>query len=182
MRVKLGIPVAARYEDVVSTMQYWAEQIDAVVIGSTIYKEGDLFYNRLLAVYPSGDYLHYDKHNCFKMGSFSPGTDHLVINVGQHRFATYICYDLRFAQWSKNNDRYDSAIYIANWPTSRAEDWSTLLQERAIENRAHVIGVNCVGTDPSGVQFMGGSRVIAPDGMSLSICKNDEEEILIVEY
>ncbi len=174
--------VASKYADIVATMQRWARQIDAVVVGSTIYEEGGLFYNRLIAAYPSGEYLHYDKHNCFKMGSFSPGEDHLVIEVGGVRFATYICYDLRFPEWSRNDGRYDCAIYIANWPSSRADDWSMLLRERAVENRAYVIGVNCVGEDLGGVLFMGDSSFIAPDGSTVAACRSDEEQILIVEY
>ncbi len=172
--------VASRYSSIVEVMQRWAKQSGAVVVGSTIYEAEGLFYNRLLAVYPSGEYRHYDKHNCFKMGSFSPGTEHLVIDVNGVRFATYICYDLRFAEWSRNDNRYDCAIYIANWPTSRAEDWNALLRQRASENNAHVIGVNCVGVDPSGVHFMGASSLIAPDGSLVEACGSREEEQILV--
>ncbi|MFI3283340.1 MAG: nitrilase-related carbon-nitrogen hydrolase, partial [Rikenellaceae bacterium] len=165
--------VAYKYTDIVTTMQRWAKETNAVIVGSTIYEENNLFYNRLLAVYPSGEYLHYDKHNCFKMGGFAAGTEHLVIEIGGDRFATYICYDLRFPEWSRNDNRYDTAIYIANWPTSRSDDWSTLLRERAIENRAHVIGVNCVGTDLGGVTYMGDSSIYAPDGSLVAACKSN---------
>ena len=51
----------------------------SLVIGSTIYKEEGKYYNRLLAVYPDGKYEYYDKHNCFKKGSFSPGDRHLTL-------------------------------------------------------------------------------------------------------
>ena len=54
----------------------------------------------LLAVFPDGHYEYYDKHNCFKKGSFSPGEKQLVLNWKGHRLATYICYDLRFPDWS----------------------------------------------------------------------------------
>ncbi len=174
--------VAAHYNEIIDRMRSWAKQIDAVVVGSTIYEEEELFYNRLLAVYPSGEYSYYDKHNCFKMGSFSPGADHLVIDVGGYRYATYICYDLRFTEWSRNNGRYDTAIYIANWPTSRADDWNGLLRERAIENSAYVIGVNCTGVEPSGVTFMGDSSLIAPDGSLVAKCNSNEEQVLIVKF
>ncbi|MFR9524101.1 MAG: nitrilase-related carbon-nitrogen hydrolase [Rikenellaceae bacterium] len=176
------IAVAAQYESITSKIQWWAKETGAVIVGSTIYQEADLFYNRLLVAYPSGELLHYDKHNCFKMGSFTPGSDHLVFEVNGHRFATYICYDLRFEEWSRNNGRYDSAIYIANWPTSRAEDWSALLHQRAIENQAHVIGVNCVGKDNAGVEYMGESSFFAPDGSLITKGANGKEDIIIIEY
>lgn len=171
--------IASRYNDVILRMQEWAKMSGAVIVGSTIYQEGEHFYNRLLAIYPSADYYYYDKHNCFKMGSFTSGEDHLVIEVNGHRYATYICYDLRFSEWSKNDGRYDTAIYIANWPESRSEDWERLLSERAVENKANVIGVNCVGVDPSGINFLGQSSVYSPDGSLKAKCKDNQEEVLI---
>ncbi len=176
------VAIASQYEQIVKQMQRWANRSGAVIVGSTTYQEEDHFYNRLLAVYPTGEYLHYDKHNCFKMGSYTAGDEHLVIDVKGHRFATYICYDLRFPEWSRNNGRYDSAIYIANWPESRADDWDRLLSERASENNAHVIGVNCVGTDPGGTNFMGNSALYAPSGEVVAACESNKEEILIVRY
>ncbi|MFR9603123.1 MAG: nitrilase-related carbon-nitrogen hydrolase [Rikenellaceae bacterium] len=173
--------VAAQYPLVIEQMQQWAKHSGAVVIGSTIYEEDSLFYNRLLAVYPSAQYLTYDKHNCFKKGAFSPGNDHLVITVNGHRYATYICYDLRFEEWSRNEGRYDSAIYIANWPESRSNDWDQLLSQRAAQNEATVIGVNCVGIDPSGVSFIGQSAIYNPDGTLHSKCNDREDQTLIVE-
>ena len=83
------------------------------------YKEEGKYYNRLLAVYPDGKYEYYDKHNCFKKGSFSPGDRHLTLEWKGIRFSTYICYDLRFPEWSRNQGEYDVAIYIANWPEFR---------------------------------------------------------------
>lgn len=173
--------VAALYPTVIETMQRWASQSSAVVIGSTIFEQDGLFYNRLLAVYPSGEYHIYDKHNCFKMGAFSPGSDHLVITVNGHRYATYICYDIRFEEWSKNDGRYDSAIYIANWPESRSDDWNEILRERAVENNAYVIGVNCVGVDPAGISYIGESALYLPDGTLKAKCEEATEQILIVE-
>ncbi len=174
--------VARRYQETLETMQQWAKSTRATVMGSVIYSEDGLFYNRLLAVRPSGEYQVYDKHNCFKHGSFTPGDKHLVVDIKGHRFATYICYDLRFSEWSANNGRYDTAIYIANWPTSRSEDWSTLLKERAVENRANVIGVNCVGRDARAqIDFMGNSSVLLAAGDVVAQCATNKEQVIIVD-
>lgn len=80
------------------------------------------------------------------------------------RLATFICYDLRFPEWSRNENNYDIALYIANWPSSRSDDWNNLLKERAKENKAFVVAVNCVGGDRNGTVYKGESCVIAPDG------------------
>lgn len=173
--------VAGYYQKVVGKMKEWAAGSGALVIGSTIYKEEDKFYNRLLAVFPDGHYEYYDKHNCFKKGSFSPGDKQLVLHWKGHRLATYICYDLRFPDWSRNEDRYDTAIYIANWPESRRDDWNRLLRERAVENKANVIAVNCAGTDPAGVLYAGDSCVLSPDGDVKGECEAYKEDVQIVE-
>jgi predicted amidohydrolase len=52
---------------------------------------------------------------------------------------------------------------IANWPTRRINHWVTLLQARAIENQAFVIGVNRCGSDPF-LEYAGRSLVIHPSG------------------
>lgn len=171
--------IASYYPVILKRMQKWAKQSGALIIGSTIYKEKEKYYNRLLAVFPNGQYQYYDKHNCFKKGSFSPGNKQLIFTWHGHRFATYICYDLRFPEWSKNNGQYDAAIYIANWPASRREDWNKLLHQRAIENQVHVIAVNCAGTDPAGIAYAGESCLIAPNGETLAACKDYQEDIVI---
>lgn len=172
--------IASYYDTVINKMREWAAESNALVVGSTIYSEDDRFYNRLLAVYPNGDFKHYDKHNCFKKGGFTAGNEHLVVNWKGVRFATYICYDLRFEDWSKNDNRFDAAIYIANWPKSRSNDWKRLLKERAVQNKATVIGVNCVGTDLAGKEYQGDSRVISPDGKIIGKCSENSDEIKIV--
>ncbi len=111
--------VSQQYLNIIEKMQQWARQTNALIVGSTIYKEDNLYFNRLLAVYPDGTYQIYDKHNCFKKGCFSPGKERLIFSWKGFRFSPYICYDLRFPEWSKNQNEYDIAIYIANWPESR---------------------------------------------------------------
>lgn len=178
-RTKDGI--ASCYPAIVRKMQKWARRSQALVIGSTIYKEDGKYYNRLLAVFPDGTYRYYDKHNCFKKGSFSPGNAHLMFSWKRHRFSTYICYDLRFPEWSRNRGDYDTAIYIANWPASRADDWNRLLRERAIENKANVIAVNCSGTDLAGIVYKGESCLISPSGEVQAKCGDYKDEIVIAE-
>lgn len=173
--------VASRYADVLARMKAWAHELGALVMGSTVYCADGKFYNRLLAVYPDGSYRSYDKHNCFKKGSFSPGSEHLTLTWKQVRFSTYICYDLRFPEWSRNDGTYDVAVYVANWPESRADDWNRLLSERARQNRAYVIAVNCAGTDPAGMVYRGESGILAPDGSWQARCRDYADEVVEAE-
>lgn len=174
--------VAGRYEEIVDKMKSWAASTQALIIGSTIYRQEGKYYNRLLAVFPDGRYQYYDKHNCFKKGSFTPGQAQLIVEWHGHRIATYICYDLRFPAWSRNDGKYDTALYIANWPASRREDWNRLLRERASENKAYVVAVNCVGTDTAGLDYAGDSVLLSPSGETLGRCEPFQEEILKVDF
>ena len=55
------------------------------------------------------------------------------------------------------NSVNDRLLVVANWPRPRITAWRTLLQARAIENVAYVIGVNRIGSDPFGTDYSGES-------------------------
>ena len=54
-------------------------------------------------------------------------------------------------------------VVIANWPQARTHHWRTLLQARAIENQAYLLGVNRCGSDPF-LTYSGNSLIIDPRG------------------
>jgi predicted amidohydrolase len=130
--------------------------------------------NEALAVAPDGSLL----ARYAKVQPFTGGDEHLVHQPG-NRVVTFawrglciaplICYDLRFPELAREAVRQgaDVLIYIASWPVKRAQHWVTLLQARAIENLAWVIGVNRCGTDPS-FSYPGRSLVIDPHGNILA--------------
>lgn len=173
--------VASYYAQVVEKMKVWASQKQALVMGSTVYEEDGKFFNRLIAALPDGSYQVYDKHNCFKMGGYTPGEAQVMLEYKGWKIATYICYDLRFPEWSRNTAGYDMAVYVANWPESRREDWTRLLQERALENRAVIVGVNCAGTDPDGMRYAGDSSVWNAEGQLIGACREYTDEIKYVD-
>lgn len=182
LSLKAKDEVASRFTEILGKMKSWSARTQALVVGSTIYKEEGKYYNRLLAVFPDGSYQYYDKHNCFKKEAYTPGNKQLILSWKGHRIATYICYDLRFPEWSRNQDRsYDTALYIANWPDSRRDDWNKLLRERAIENQAYIIAVNCAGTDLAGLSYAGDSYLLSPQGNILGRCEPYKDDILFIE-
>ncbi|WP_187264527.1 amidohydrolase [Pontibacter beigongshangensis] len=153
-------------------MQQQAKTHNAVLTGSLIVQQEQAFYNRLLWVQPDGSYHTYDKKHLFRMAkehhTYSPGNEHLVVELKGWRIRPLICYDLRFPVWSRNvRNSYDLLLYVANWPEARKLAWSTLLQARAIENLAYTIGVNRVGTDGNGIPYSGDSAIIHPKGVKL---------------
>ena len=79
--------------------------------------------------------------------------------------APLVCYDLRFPEHFRTAVRRGANLYtvIASWPVKRYHHWLTLLQARAIENLAYVIGVNRTGSDPH-LHYNGRSVVVSPHG------------------
>ena len=67
-------------------------------------------------------------------------------------------------------------VFIAAWPVKRIHHWITLLQARAIENLAYVIGVNRCGTDPD-FTYTGRSLVVDPHGLIIAEAAEQERVI-----
>jgi len=131
--------------------------------------------NQALAYAPDGTPL--ATYN--KMRPFSPGgeSDHYaagdriaIFRWNECAVSPFICYDLRFPELFRAAARAQAPevfAVIASWPAKRASHWLRLLQARAIENQAYVIGVNRVGADPY-LHYAGRSLIIEPQGEILA--------------
>ncbi len=150
-------------DDTVNWMQKMASQKHAAIIGSIIIKENEKYYNRLLFVHPSGKIETYDKRHTFTLAGehevYEKGTSKLIVDYRGWKICPLICYDLRFPAWSRNTEDFDVLIYVANWPEARIKAWDILLQARAIENMCYSIGVNRIGKDGNGYNYVGHSAV-----------------------
>ena len=165
-------------------MQRLAAAKDVAIAGSIAVKADGHFYNRFYFVHPDGKVQYYDKKHLFTYGGehlrFTAGDGRVVVDFRGVRILLEVCYDLRFPLWARNRGDYDLILYVAGWPTSRVEAWSTLLRARAIENQCYVAGVNRVGSDPA-CDYCGGTAIIDPYGKTMSECeKNKETEISAV--
>ena len=152
-----------------------------IIAGSLIIEEHGQYFNRMLWVMPNGEIAHYDKRHLFSYAGedvdFSAGQKRIIVQVNGWKICLQICYDLRFPVWARNTDDYDMLLYIANWPEKRNYVWENLLMARAIENMSFVIGVNRVGIDGNGHQYVGNSSIISPLGELLF--KETEKEKVI---
>jgi len=164
----------------VSWMKKMAAKMDCVITGSLIIKEDNKYFNRLLWVKPVGNIEYYDKHHLFPLSEesqkISPGQEKKLFTLKNWKICPIICYDLRFPVWCRNKEEYDILFVVANWPESRSSHWRTLLQARAIENQAFVIGVNRVGEDGKNIYHSGDTMLIHPGG-NILFQKMDEEDV-----
>jgi omega-amidase len=157
----------------VNWMQTIATRKKIILTGSIIIQEEGKYYNRMIWMLPNGQYGYYDKRHRFAFAGenehYSAGHKRLVASVKGWKILLQVCYDLRFPVWSRQVvqdglPEYDLVIYVANWPQRRSLAWKTLLQARAIENQAYVIGVNRVGNDGNNIAHSGDSMIIDPLG------------------
>lgn len=170
-------------------MRAMAQQERIIIIGSLMIKDNGKFFNRLICMYPNGQFGHYDKRHLFSFAHehkhYAPGNKRFIFSVNGWKINTQICYDIRFPVWTRQNIKdgqpeYDILLNVANWPKSRIMHWNTLLQARAIENQCYVVGVNRVGIDANyGLAYSGSSSIISPFG-DIIYRKEDAEEIFTI--
>lgn len=121
---------------------------------------------------PTGAIHRYAKRHPFAYAGehdhYAPGGARLMVDVEGVRVSPFVCYDLRFANamWPIA-EQTDLFVVVASWPQARRSHWRTLLQARAIENQAYVVGVNRVGSG-GGLDYAGDSCVIDPLGEVLA--------------
>ncbi len=182
----MNLSVTAESEDG-PTEQFLREiaaQYQSCVIGGVVTNTaGGRGMNQSLAIAPDGTLLtRYTKNYPFSMGGecevHIAGTSVSIFEWQGLRIAPLICYDLRFPELARSAVRAGAEvlIYIAAWPVKRIQHWVTLLQARAIENLAYVIGVNRCGTDPQ-FTYTGRSLVVDPHGIIIADAAEQEHVI-----
>ena len=131
--------------------------------------------NKALVFSPEGELLAFYA----KMRPFTPGGEREHYVAGEHAVtfpwngitvSPFVCYDLRFPELFRETTavhRPELFVVIASWPDKRIHHWVALLQARAIENQAYVIGVNRIGKDPY-YTYCGRSLIVDPQGAILA--------------
>jgi predicted amidohydrolase len=169
-----------------SIMQFLKEmaaETGAALAASYACCDAGKYYNRFIFMRSDGTYQTYDKRHLFAFAGenrhYTGGNERVIINYKGFRIFPQICYDLRFPVWSRNRGDYDMLLYVANWPARRRNAWRILLQARAHENQAFVIGVNRTGNDGNGIDHSGDSMIVDPRGNLLMDLSSGREETQI---
>lgn len=138
--------------------------------------------NTFILAGPDGTQHRYRKIHPFTYGGedryYRPGEAFSSIDIDGVRVSQFVCYDLRFADefWALAHDT-DVFLVPANWPAKRRLHWTALLQARAIENQAYVVGVNRIGHG-GGIDYVGDSRIVDPLGELLVTAAGAETMLL----
>ena len=161
-------------------LQAQAKQHDLWIGGSIAERDehSELPFNTFVLAGPGGEVDRYRKIHPFTYSGehehFAAGESFVTVEVEGVRITPLICYDLRFADefWATAS-RTDCYVVPANWPDTRRSHWMALLQARAIENQAYVVGCNRVG-DGGKLHYTGDSRIIDPMGEILAAASGGE--------
>ncbi|MFY0631956.1 MAG: nitrilase family protein [Flavobacteriaceae bacterium] len=173
-------------EKTVQWMIDLATSRNIAIVGSVVIKESGNFHNRAIFVHPTGKIETYDKRHSFSLAgedeAYTSGIEKLVVDYKGWKICPLICYDLRFPVWSRYNNDYDALLYMANWPKPRILAWDSLLRARAIENITYCIGVNRVGEDANGYEYIGHTSGFDYLGEKIADTKEGEEDICYVTF
>jgi len=155
------------------------------VVGGVAEREGNKCYNTAAMVGPEGYIGKYQKmylptHSVFEEKRyFRPGYQIPVFETEIGKLGIIICYDVYFPEVARMLSLKGAKLIvcISASPSVRRGFFETLTAARAIENTVFVAFVNLAGIE-DGLQFWGGSRIIAPSGNLISQAKYDEDDLI----
>jgi len=113
---------------------------------------------------------------------FRPGYQTAAFDTPIGKIGLCICYDIFFPEVTRLARLHGAQliICISASPAVRRSYFEILTASRALENTAFLAYVNLVGVE-DGLQFWGGSRLIAPTGDIIAKAKYDEEDFVLCD-
>lgn len=145
-----------------------------------------VLYNTAVLLGPTGLIGKYRKlylptHSVFEEKRyFRPGYQAPMFKTDIGNLGLIVCYDVFFPETTRLLRLRGSQlmICISASPDMRRKFFEVLTAARAIENTVFLAYVNLVGLE-DGLQFWGGSRIIAPNGDILVQAKYSEEDLVV---
>ena len=165
-----------------------AKNADLHIIFGMIEKSAKadaVLHNTAVLVGPKGYVGKYQKmylptHSVFEEKRyFRPGYHTGVFQTDVGRIGLIICYDVYFPEVSRllSVKGANIIVCISASPSVRRGFFETLTAARAMENSVFLAFVNLAGIE-DGLQFWGGSRVIAPSGSIITQAKYDADDFI----
>jgi predicted amidohydrolase len=147
-----------------------------------------VLYNTAVLIGPEGyigkyQKMHLPTHSVFEEKRYFRGgyqTPLFETSIG--KLGLIICYDIFFPEITRllRLKGAQLVICISASPSVRRGFFEVFTAARALENTMFLAYVNLVGIE-DGLQFWGGSRMIAPSGKIIAKAKYDEEDMIIAQ-
>jgi predicted amidohydrolase len=162
------------------------KEANAFAVFGMLEADGPNIFNAAVLTGPEGvmgsyrkvhlPFLGVDKFVSFGDRPFS------VHSAGDVQVGLNICYDAAFPEATRSLaiQGADLIVLPTNWPPGAECVASHVINTRAMENAVYFMAVNRVGSE-RGFEFIGKSRVCAPDGSTLASADHREEQILYAE-
>jgi len=125
--------------------------------------------------------MHLPTHSVFEEKRyFRGGYQTPVFDTSIGKLGLIICYDVFFPEITRllRLKGAQLVICISASPSVRRGFFEVFTAARALENTMFLAYVNLVGIE-DGLQFWGGSRMIAPSGKIIAQAKYDEEDLIV---
>ncbi len=123
----------------------------------------------------------------FEDNYFIPGDQPTLVDYAGLRIALLICYEIEFPEAARQAALTGAQLILA--PTALGAEWdvvaSRVVPARAFENGVWVAYANHAGHE-NGIDYLGGSKIVAPDGVieaeagpdeTLISCRIDRERV-----
>jgi len=127
--------------------------------------------------------IHLPTHSVFEEKRyFRGGYQTPVFDTSIGKLGLIICYDVFFPEITRllRLKGAQLVICISASPSVRRGFFEVFTAARALENTMFLAYVNLVGIE-DGLQFWGGSRMIAPSGKIIAQAKYDEEDMVVTQ-
>ncbi|MGH7793511.1 MAG: carbon-nitrogen hydrolase family protein [Candidatus Binatia bacterium] len=123
----------------------------------------------------------YDAFGFKESDKFHPGENvPPLVQSGESRFGTMICYDLRFPEMARMLALQGADVLIApsGWVQGdlKVAHWQTMIKARALENGCYVIAPDQVGNI-----YIGHSMAVDPLGRTL-VDLNEKQGVEVIEF
>jgi len=149
-------------------------------------KAGAVLYNTAVLIGPDGFVGKYQKahlptHSVFEEKRyFRPGYAAPIFKTEIGNLGMIICYDIYFPEITRLLRLQGAQLIacISASPSVRRGFFEVLTAARAMENTVFLAFANLAGIE-DGLQFWGGSRIIAPSGSIIRQAKYDEEDLIM---
>lgn len=148
-------------------------------------KTNAVLHNTAVLVGPQGHIgkyrkMHLPTHSVFEEKRyFRPGYEAPVFKTKVGNIGMIVCYDIYFSEVTRLLSLRGANIIvcISASPSVRKGFFETLTAARAIENGVFIAFCNLAGIE-DGLQFWGGSRIIAPSGSVITQAKYDIDDLV----
>ena len=151
-------------------------------------KANAVLHNTAVLVGPEGfigkyQKMHLPTHSVFEEKRYyRPGYQTPIFETSLGKIGMIICYDIYFPELTRilRLKGAQLIVCISASPSTRRGFFEVLTMARAMENTVFLAFTNLVGIE-DGLQFWGGSRIIAPSGNVIAQAKYDEEDLVVAK-